>query len=143
MCLLLLLLCAARLKTLICLLHNMKWGAGIAFWYTRRQTRDRKVASSSPGRSGGRIFSPPQRNFYVDSYSVSILPGVNEVARKRPRSFYQKCRWQVSRKRAHTLEPTKSEWADSVVQAHCGNLPGKRAQTKLVREHSATVVSAR
>ena len=30
---------------------------GIACWQERR-TRDRKVASSNPGRSGGRIFSP-------------------------------------------------------------------------------------
>ena len=30
-------------------------GAGIACWLQRR-TRDRKVASSNPGRSGGRIF---------------------------------------------------------------------------------------
>ena len=30
-------------------------GAGIACWKERR-TRDRKVASSNPGSSGGRIF---------------------------------------------------------------------------------------
>ena len=30
-------------------------GAGVACWL-ERQTRDRKVASSNPGRSGGRIF---------------------------------------------------------------------------------------
>ena len=31
------------------------WGAGIACWL-ERWTHDRKVASSNPGRSGGRIF---------------------------------------------------------------------------------------
>ena len=48
---------------------------------------------------------------------------VNAVARKRPRPFYQKCRWQVSLKHAYTLDPTKSEWTDyAAVQAQCGNL---------------------
>ena len=31
------------------------WGTGTASWLERR-TRDRKVASSNPGRGGGRIF---------------------------------------------------------------------------------------
>ena len=52
-------------------------------------------------------------------------PHVGAVARKRPRSFCQKCRWQVTPKHAYTLDPTKSEWADyAVVQAECGNLSG-------------------
>ena len=47
------------------------------------------------------------------------------VARKRPWSFCQKCRWQVTPKHAYTLDPTKSEWADyAAVQAWCGNLSG-------------------
>ena len=39
-------------------------------------------------------------------------PRVTAEARKRPRSFYKKCRWQVTPKRAYTLDPAKSEWAD-------------------------------
>ena len=47
------------------------------------------------------------------------------VACKRPRSFYQKCRWQVTPKHAYALDPTKTEWADyAAVQAQCGNLSG-------------------
>ena len=34
---------------------SLVWWAGTACWLERR-TRDRKVASSNPGRSGGRIF---------------------------------------------------------------------------------------
>ena len=34
------------------------------------------------------------------------------VACKRPQSFCQKCRWQVTPRQAYTLDPTKSEWAD-------------------------------
>ena len=52
-------------------------------------------------------------------------PRVTAVARKRPRSFCQKCRWQVTPKHAYTRESTKSEWADYArVQAECGNLSG-------------------
>ena len=60
----------------------------------------------------------------ADSYSVSVLPLVTAaVARKRPRSFCQKCRWQVTPKHAYTLDLTKSEWADyAAVQAKCENL---------------------
>ena len=50
-------------------------------------------------------------------------PRVTAVACKRPRSFCQKCRWQVTSKHAYTLDPTKLEWADyAAVQAQCGNL---------------------
>ena len=59
-------------------------------------------------------------------------PHVTAVARKRPRSFYQKCRWQVTPKHSCTFDPTKSEWADyAVVQALCGNLIRKRVHTQL------------
>ena len=41
-------------------------------------------------------------------------PRVTAVARKRPRLFCQKCRWQVTPKHAYTFHPTKSEplWTD-------------------------------
>ena len=52
-------------------------------------------------------------------------PRVTAVARKRPRSFCQKCRWQVRPKNAYTLDPTKSAYADyAVVQALSRNLSG-------------------
>ena len=52
-------------------------------------------------------------------------PRVTAVARKRPRSFCHKCRWQVTPKHAYTFDPTKSKWADSAtVQAQCGNPSG-------------------
>ena len=50
---------------------------------------------------------------------------VTAVARKRPRSYCQKGRWQVTPKHAYTLDPSKSEWADyAAVRAECGNLSG-------------------
>ena len=70
-------------------------------------------------------------------------PRVIAVARKRPRLFCQKCRWQVTPEHAYTLDPTKSEWADyAAVQTDVG-IYQERAQTQLGIEHSITVVSAR
>ena len=47
------------------------------------------------------------------------------MTRKRPRSFCQKCRWQVTPKHAYSLDRTKSESADyAAVQVQCGNLSG-------------------
>ena len=73
--------------------------AGIAQWLEGR-TRDRKVAGSNPCRSGGIIF------FSRVSFLCWLLfryPRVTAVARKRPRSFCQKCRWQVTAKHPYTL----------------------------------------
>ena len=54
------------------------------------------------------------------------------MARKRPRSFCQKCRRQVKPKHAYALDPTKSEWADyAAVQAQCGNLSGNELTRNL------------
>ena len=65
--------------------------AGIALWLERR-TRDQKVASSNPGRSSGRIFfSRISFLCWLTLISVSVPPHVTAVARKRPRSFCQKC----------------------------------------------------
>ena len=75
------------------------WGAGIAQWLERR-TRDRKVSGSNPCRGGGRIFFSSV-NFlcwlYFGIRSTPVLAG------KRPRSFCQKCRWQVTAKHTYTL----------------------------------------
>ena len=47
-----------------------------------------------------------------------FYPRVTAVAHKRPRSFCQKCRWQVTPKHAYTLYPAKLAWADyAAVQA--------------------------
>ena len=73
-----------------------------------QRTRDRKLASSNPGRSGRRIFFS-RVNFCADSYSVSVPLYVTAMSRKRPRSFCQECRWQVTPKHAYTFDPTKSE----------------------------------
>ena len=72
---------------------------------------------------------------------MSIPSRVTAVACQRSRTFCHKCRWQVRVK--HTCIPTKSVWADYVVQAWRGNLSRKRAHLQLVRKRSSTIVSAR
>ena len=52
-------------------------------------------------------------------------PCVTAAACKRPQSFCQKCRWQITPKHAYTFDPTKLEWADyAAMQAWCGNISG-------------------
>ena len=84
---------------------------------------DRSRVRISAGAAGE--FSSPEVTSCADSYSEPMLPRVTAVARKRVRSFCNKCRWQDTPKHACTLDPTKSEWCDHAgVQASCGNLSG-------------------
>ena len=76
------------------------WGAGIAQWLERR-TRDRKVAGSNPCWSGGRIFFSRVNFLCWLLFRYPFHPRVTAVARKRPRSFCQKRRWQVTAKHAY------------------------------------------
>ena len=58
------------------------------------------------------------------------------MACKRPRSFSQKCRWQVTPTHAYTHDPTKSEWVDyATVQAKCGNLSRNKLALNLSRNN--------
>ena len=90
-----------------------------------------------PGRSGGGFFF--SRFFWC---WIFLGPPVSEVARKRSRPFYKKCRWQVCSPK-YTHDTTKTEWADCAVQASFGNLLGIGAYTQLVWELSFTVFSSR
>ena len=74
-------------------------GAGIAQWLERR-IRDRKVAGSSPGRSGWRIFFSGVNFLCKLLFRYPPHPRVTAVVRNR---FCQKCRWQVTAKHACTL----------------------------------------
>ena len=68
--------------------------ARIAQWLERR-TRDRKVAGSSPGRSGRRIFFSRANFSCLLLFRYPFHTRVTAVARKSSRSFCQKCRWQL------------------------------------------------
>ena len=77
-------------------------GSGIAQLLERR-TRDWKVAGSNPCRSGGIIFFSDVNFLCWLLFRYPFHPRVTAVARKRSRSFCQKCRWQVTAKHAYTL----------------------------------------
>ena len=71
-------------------------GAGIAQSVVERQARDRKVAGSIPNRSGGIIFFSCVKFLCRLLFRYPFHPRVIAAARKRARSFCQKCRWQVT-----------------------------------------------
>ena len=48
-------------------------------------------------------FSSPGSSFCADLFRYPFHPRVTAVARKRPRSFCQKRRWQVTAKQLYTL----------------------------------------
>ena len=77
-------------------------GAGIAQWLEHR-TRDWKVAGSNPCWNGGRIFFSRVDFLCWLLFRYPFHPRVTTVARKKSRSFCQKCRWQVTAKHAYTL----------------------------------------
>ena len=120
-------------------------GARIACWL-EHWTCDRKVVNSNPGRSGRRIFFFVQSQLCVLTFTwCPFHPRVNTVASKRPQSFCQKRRWQVTPKHAYILDP----WPNKVREGWLCCCPSivwepirKCTHTQLVGEHSATVISA-
>ena len=77
-------------------------GAGIAQWLEHR-TLDWKVAGSNPCWNGGRIFFSRVDFLCWLLFRYPFHPRVTTVARKKSRSFCQKCKWQVTAKHAYTL----------------------------------------
>ena len=73
---------------------------GIAQWL-ERLTRDWKVSGSNPCTSGGRMFFSRVNFLCWLLFRYPFNPLVTAVARKRYRSFCQKCRWQVSAKHTY------------------------------------------
>ena len=103
-----------------------------------RRTRDRTVASSNSGRSGGKSFFLQSRLCVLPLIRCPLHPRFTSVTRKRPRPVCRNCGWQVTPTHAYTLDPTKSEWADyAAIQALCGNLLGN----KLTRNSSGNTRS--
>ena len=92
--------------------------SGIACWWSAGLVIERLRARIQAGAAGE--LSSPKSTLCADWYSVSVPPHVTAVARKRPRSLWQKYRWQVTPKHAYTFVPMKSEWADYAVQTNVG-----------------------
>ena len=65
---------------------------------------------------------------------MSFPPPCYCVVHKRPQSFCQRYRWQITPKLAYSHDPTKSEWADyAAVQAWFGNLSRNKLTWNLSR----------
>ena len=123
-----------RKKCFVCIIHGSK-GAGIACWL-ERWTRDRKVASSNPGRSGGRIFFSRVNFMCYLLFSVRSNPVLPQWHVQDPGHSSKKQRWQVIPKHAYTLDPTKSEWA----HCHCREIVWVTyLETSLHATHQATL----
>ena len=89
-----------------------------------------------PVGAAGDFFSLQSQLCVLTFIRCPFYPRVTAVARKRPRPFCQKCRWQVTPKHAYSHDPSKSEWADYVaVQAECGNL----SENELTRNSSGNI----
>ena len=84
--------------------------AGIAQWLERR-TRDQKVAGSNPCWSGGIIFFSRVIFLCWLLFRYPFHTRVTAVARKRSRSFCQKCRLQLN---THTHYVCGFAWSDMV-----------------------------
>ena len=89
------------LQHLTCL-HQTKLGVGIAQWL-ECQTHAWKVTSLSPCGSGWIIFFSRFNFLCWHLFWYLFHPCVNAVACERSRSFWQKCRWQITAKHAYTL----------------------------------------
>ena len=91
------------------------WRSWDSLW-VKCWTCDWKVASSSPA-AAAEAFSSPGLTLCAVHNSASFPSCIITVAHKRPQSFCQKCKRQVTPKYAYTLDLTKLEWADYAVQA--------------------------
>ena len=102
------------------------WGAGKACWL-ERWTHDQKGCEFESQQERWQNFPLQSQLCVLTHIQCPFHPHITTVARKRPRSFCQKCRWQVTPNHAYTLDPSQSEWAYyATVQAECWNLWGNK-----------------
>ena len=98
-----------------------------------RRTRDRKVASSNPGRNGSRIFFSRVNFMCLPLFGVRSTPVLPQWHVKDPGHSAKSAGGRLRLKHAYTLDPTKSERADNAaVQALCGNV----SENELTRNSS-------
>ena len=117
-------------------------GARIAHWLKRR-TRDRKVVSSSPGRSGGRNFFSRVNFVCWLLFSVCFTPVLPQWHIKDPGHSAKSA---DSRLHLNTYTPL-TQWSRSGLTMPLSNIVGepirKRAHMQFIRECSVTVILAR
>ena len=82
-------------------------GAGINCWQSTGLVIQRLRVRLPAGAAAYFFFPSPELTLCADSHSVSVPPRVTAVARKRPRSLCQKCRWPVTPKHAYTFDQNR------------------------------------
>ena len=118
-------------------------------YYTIPGSRDNLLVRSPDSLSKGCEFESRQErqeNFLLQS-KLSVLtlircpfhPRVTAVARKRPRSFYQKCCDRLHINTHTSLTQQSQNGLTMPLSRHNGEPIRQRAHTQLVRKHSATV----
>ena len=116
-------------------------------WLIEHRTRDRKVASSNPGRSGGESFLLHSWLSVLTLVGCPFHPVLRHWHVKDPGHSAQSAggRLYLNTHTPLTIHP----WPNEVEVGWLCRCPGiaweairKRAHTQLVREHSATVISA-
>ena len=116
--------------------QKRKW-AGIARWLERR-IRNRKVASSNPGRSGGRIFFSRVNSVCWLLLDVRSTPVLLQWHVKKPDHFAKSAGGMhkplTQRSRSELTMP---------LSRHTVKTNKETSSHATRREHSATVVSAR
>ena len=104
-----------RAAAFYCLaLYLAGWG-GDAGSVVQHRIRDRKVPIRYPPEAAGE-FSSLKLSFCVDSYSVTVPPQCYSTGTSKTLVILPKAQGSVTPKRAYTLEPTKSEWADNALE---------------------------
>ena len=89
------------------------------------RTRDRKVASSNPGRSVARIFFSRVNFLCRLLFGVSSTPVLPQWHVKDPGHSAKSTDGRFRLNTSIHFDPTKSEWADyTAIQALCGNVSG-------------------
>ena len=107
------------------------------------RTRGRKIASSNPGRSGGRIFFSRVNFVCWLLFHVRFTPVLPQRHVKDPGYFAESAGGKFHLN-THTSMTQRSQ--SGLTMPLCRHSVGsirKRVHTQLVREHSATIVSAR
>ena len=80
--------------------------------WLERQTRDRKVTSSNPSRSGGRIFFSRVNFVCWLLFSVRSTPVLLQWHVKDPGHSAKSVGGRLHLNTPYTFDPTKLEWAD-------------------------------
>ena len=124
------------------LVSGKSYKAGTACWLERR-TRDRNVASSNPGRSGWRTF------FSSVNFVCWLLFGVRSTP-VRPqwhvKDLGHSCKSAGGRLHLNTHTPLTQQSRSGLTMPLSRHSVGTYHETsshEFIREHSATVVSAR